>query len=122
MKWHWKGSERRLLAEPTGKVRGGEPVYRLNRNTAEVVNKQPDTVVDEDNAVTTNSEIPNMQATNTILYGPPGTGKTYKTAELAVERCNGSASDTPRKELMEQYEKLRVDRRITFVNTLQTTQ
>jgi 5-methylcytosine-specific restriction protein B len=53
-------------------------------------------------------------AKNTILYGPPGTGKTYKTAEIAVKLCNGTAS-SDREEIMEQYEELRKNGRINFV-------
>lgn len=51
---------------------------------------------------------------NTILYGPPGTGKTYKTAELAVQICDGSGK-RPRAELMARYEHLRQEGRINFV-------
>ena len=50
---------------------------------------------------------------NTILYGPPGTGKTYKTAELAVQICDGKASAS-RKEVIARYEELRKDGRINF--------
>jgi 5-methylcytosine-specific restriction protein B len=50
---------------------------------------------------------------NQILYGPPGTGKTYNTARIAVEICNGTAP-SERSELMEEYNKLVVDKRIAF--------
>lgn len=51
---------------------------------------------------------------NKILYGPPGTGKTYKTAQIAVELCNGTANSN-REELMKEYEELRKEGRINFV-------
>ena len=56
------------------------------------------------------SEIP----LNQVLYGPPGTGKTYKTAELAVAICDGS-SDISRQDVMERYDELRIEERVTFI-------
>lgn len=113
--WQWTSSGAPCLVEKTGKLRGGEPVYRLKKDTTAEAHDQPGIADAEDIPDATNSEMPNMQATNIILYGPPGTGKTYETAELAVKRCNGSASGVPRNELMEQYEELRKEGRITFV-------
>jgi 5-methylcytosine-specific restriction protein B len=51
---------------------------------------------------------------NTILYGPPGTGKTYKTAELAVQICDGTVPER-RSDTMARYEELRGEGRINFV-------
>ncbi len=117
--WQWTSSKASCEVEKTEKIRGGEPVYGLKKDTTAEAYNQPDMANDEDSLIETNLETPNMQATNIILYGPPGTGKTYETAVRAVERCNGFASGslkkTRREELMEQYEKLRKADRITFV-------
>lgn len=56
----------------------------------------------------------NIQQLNSILYGPPGTGKTYETAKRAVEIC-GEIAAPDREDLMAQYEKLRIEGRISFV-------
>lgn len=55
-----------------------------------------------------------VESLNLILYGPPGTGKTYKTAEIAVQMCDGKA-DRDRAQLMRRYEELRREGRIRFV-------
>ena len=57
---------------------------------------------------------PMLLPSNTILYGPPGTGKTYETARRAVLLCDGDVPES-RLELMSRYEKLRAERRITFI-------
>lgn len=52
---------------------------------------------------------------NIILQGAPGTGKTYTTAALAVGICNESFADfDEHTKLMEEYERLRASRRISF--------
>ncbi len=56
----------------------------------------------------------NMRAINRILYGPPGTGKTFKTANIAVDICDGSCPAS-REELMRRYEDLHREGRIRFV-------
>ena len=118
--WRWTNPDADCIVRNTGKRRGGEPVYRLERATAEA-EMRPDIqpVDDDDSQAATYLETSHMQATNTILYGPPGTGKTYRTAELAIQRCDGSADGDleklPRSELMELYEELRKEGRITFV-------
>lgn len=55
-----------------------------------------------------------VNSLNLILYGPPGTGKTYRTAEYAVQTCDGQA-DEDRAKLMRRYEELRREGRIRFV-------
>ena len=57
---------------------------------------------------------------NRIFYGAPGTGKTYSTAVSAVAICCPDKSlkyyeDLDRKTLMDQYNKLVDDERISFV-------
>ena len=113
--WRWTSSNtQNFRAERTGEKRGSKRVYRLTNDAAAETDNRVNLAKVDDGLIATDLET-SMQATNTILYGPPGTGKTYKTAELAVERCNGSASDAHRKELMELYEELRLEGRITFV-------
>lgn len=65
-------------------------------------------------AQTASEQAAAMESLNTILYGPPGTGKTYRTAELAVQICDGKA-DADRAQLMRRYEELRREGRIRFV-------
>lgn len=48
-----------------------------------------------------------------ILQGAPGTGKTYKTAEIAVAMCDGSAP-SDREKLMARYKELCQEGRIGF--------
>ena len=48
-----------------------------------------------------------------ILQGAPGTGKTYRTAEIAVEMCDGTIPST-RDELMARYRQLSDEGRIGF--------
>ena len=113
--WKWTISQAPCHIEKTGETRSDEPVYKLKKDTTAEADNRSDTADAEDISAAKTPEALNMQATNIILYGPPGTGKTYKTAELAVLRCNGSASGADRDELMEQYEELRQEGRITFV-------
>lgn len=50
---------------------------------------------------------------NCILFGPPGTGKTWRTAELAVTICHGTAPEN-RVELMKSYSALIDTKRVAF--------
>ena len=112
--WQWTSTKTRCNIQKMGKVRGREPVFGLAKDMPATDTLK---VEHENDPMTKNFEnqkVLYQEAINTILYGPPGTGKTYKTAEIAVTLCNGSAS-SDRKELMKQYEELRKDGRISFV-------
>jgi 5-methylcytosine-specific restriction enzyme B len=74
--------------------------------------KQPDASTKKPNEETAKKE--HRLTMNKILYGPPGTGKTYKTAQLAVEICDGPV-EMPREIVMARYEGLRKEGRISFV-------
>lgn len=63
---------------------------------------------------TASEETTAVESLNLILYGPPGTGKTYRTAEVAVQICDGKV-DEDRAQLMRRYEELRREGRIRFV-------
>lgn len=112
--WQWTSTNTPCHVQKMGKVRGREPVFELVKDMP-----APNTLLakHENDPMVKNLENQNVhisEAINTILYGPPGTGKTYKTAEIAVKLCNGSAS-SDRQELMNQYEELRKEGRISFV-------
>lgn len=53
---------------------------------------------------------------NIVLYGAPGTGKTFDVPELVVRLCEPefNVSGADRNELMEHYNKLKLDRRVAF--------
>ncbi|MCI5776546.1 MAG: AAA family ATPase, partial [Bacteroidales bacterium] len=53
---------------------------------------------------------------NIVLQGAPGTGKTYRVPELVVRLCSPEfdADRATRDELMEEYDKLKNDRRVMF--------
>lgn len=53
---------------------------------------------------------------NIILLGAPGTGKTYDVPELAVRLCcpNFDADNRDRRELMNKYKQLKLEKRIFF--------
>ncbi|WP_353763993.1 AAA family ATPase, partial [Bacillus toyonensis] len=57
-------------------------------------------------------------AKNQILYGPPGTGKTYNTVLYAVAICDKksveSLKEIPYKEVLDRYEMLKKEGRVTF--------
>ncbi len=55
---------------------------------------------------------------NLILYGPPGTGKTYNTINEALKIIHidkNYCDDKQRKELMQEFNKLRDKKQITFI-------
>ena len=53
---------------------------------------------------------------NMILYGAPGTGKTYDVPEYVVRLCSTAfdANHASRKELMDEYKRLKSEKRVCF--------
>ncbi|MEO8121179.1 MAG: AAA family ATPase [Rhodoferax sp.] len=116
--WQWRdATSRRVKAEKTEEIRGTEAVYRLNRPTAGVANKQSEAAGDF-SVAEISMETSNMQATNTILYGPPGTGKTFTTINETIKILDPefyAKNESERESLKERFDEFIAEKRIRFV-------
>jgi 5-methylcytosine-specific restriction protein B len=89
-------------------------VYPLS--DLEIINKIEKIIsIQKDAKVKSNQAVMKTIPLNQILYGPPGTGKTYNTINKAVQIIDPSYYANSRKQLVDYFNKLKMEGRIEFI-------